>query len=181
LPLFADLTLTPTGNPGFIDIVDVTTGEAFEIKNVQDLLLAAGEISWYVSTYNKLPGPKEPPILKLGTNYSLVWEVIGTNPYYPGSAILARLSYPGVIEYKSVLKDRIPVTVPRFVWEWDSSTNSAKRQEAKNSGGWVMNPSPASAIVNACTVVVITSLTILIIIDPSPDDLILPFVWSFAP
>jgi len=181
LPLFAKLVGTPTGNPGFIDIVDVTTGEAFEIKNVEDSLLAAGEINWYISTYNELPNPKEPPMLRLGTNYGLGWEVIGTNPYFPGSAILARLSSPGVIAYKSVFKNRIPVTVPRFVWEWDPSTNSAKRQEAKNTGGWVTNPSPASSIVNACMVVIITTISVLIIIDPSPDDFALPLIWSFAP
>jgi hypothetical protein len=175
----------PTGKAGFIDIVDATTGEAYEIKHVDYILTARAEINWYVSIYNSNPTPGGPARLRPGTNYRWVpngWEVIGTNPYYSGKVILAQMRASGVISYKGEYKNRIPVPLPRYVWEWDPDKKVVEKRDRTKIPNWLPNPAPAySEAIEVCKVVIVVGGTIIILIDPLPDEPLLPFIWGFAP
>ena len=179
------LTGVPTGGAGFIDIVDVTTQQAYEIKHERDILIGRAEINWYIFIYNQNPRPGGPAGLSLGTNYKWAtngWEVIGTNPYYPGQVILARMRASGVITYKGEYKDRIPVPLPRYVWEWDSDKNTVERRDRTKIPNWSPNPSPAySDAIRVCKIVVVVGGTIIILLDPLPDEPIIPLIWGVAP
>lgn len=181
-PATARLSGIPTGHDGFIDIVDVTTGEAFEIKQEKEFLNGVAEINWYVSTYNENPSYPGLAKLWLGINYKRFgWEIIGSHPFDPNIAILAQLRMDGVIVFKQESRRKIPVVVPRYVFEWDPSTNSVRRQEARSSPSW-MSPAPAySDLIAACTVVIFTGVTIAILIDPVPDEPVIPVIWALVP
>jgi RHS repeat-associated protein len=133
------LTGTPTGNVGWIDIVDIVlgVGEAYEIKPQRELARGIAEINWYITVYNANPDPLGPIQLRHGRFYPMVWQVIGTNPWDPSgsSAILSRRGADGVIIYKGIRKNKIPIAVPEYVWEYDKRTRTVRRQELAKA--WV--------------------------------------------
>jgi RHS repeat-associated protein len=175
----------PTGQAGYIDIVDLFLGQAFEIKKEVEFLNGLAEINWYVSVYNRNPLPGGPIQLTPGTNYKWPWEgweIIGTNPYYSGGVILAQMKGAGVITYKSVTKDKIPVPLPKYIYEWDPNKKTVERRDLTTIPNWSPIPAPAySNVINACKVVIIAGVTVIIIFDPLPDEPLLPLVWSLAP
>ncbi len=174
-----------TGEAGFIDIADITTGQAYEIKHERDLLWGRAEINWYVSIYNRNPNPGGPARLILGTNYRWIfdgWELIGTNPYYAGQVILAQMKAPGVITYRGESKDKIPVPLPRYVWEWNPDKKTVEKRDRTKIPNWLPNPTPANSdIINECEVVIVVGVTIFILLDQLPDEPILPFIWGVTP
>ncbi|MCG8349504.1 MAG: RHS repeat-associated core domain-containing protein, partial [Chloroflexales bacterium] len=111
------LTGEPSGNAGYIDILDVmldkNIGYAYEIKplgspnsNKFSSVVARAEIERYVKLYNALPAGHqkspyhlalEPRVMKLGHLFPSSWQIIGSNPDNPRAAILARKSQNGVI------------------------------------------------------------------------------------
>jgi RHS repeat-associated protein len=176
------LTGTPTGSTGWIDLVDVNMSMAYEIKRERYLLQARAEIAWYVTTYNTNPGPKAPSKLIPGTNYAWLfhgWQVIGTNPVYPGQAILAVMQAPGVISWKAVRKDKIPVPLPKYVFEWDPETRTVKKEKLNEAPMWrpALQPMHSEAL-EACKLVIVVGITIIILIDIFPDETAIPFVWQ---
>jgi RHS repeat-associated protein len=179
------LTGIPTGEAGYIDIVDITTHQAYEIKHEREILNARAEINWYISIYNQNPRPAGPANLTLGTNYRWAqngWEVIGTNPYYPGQVILAQMKASGVISYKGEYKDKIPVPLPRYVWEWDPDKKAVEKRDRTKIPDWIPNPAAAySDAIEVCKVVIVVGGTIIILIDPLPDEPLLPFIWGVVP
>jgi hypothetical protein len=137
----------PTGNMGWVDIVDKTTFEAFEIKNEKEILLGIAEINWYISKYAENPCDPSVPLLIPGINYMWTpgWELIGTNPYYPGGVIVANMQAPGAITYKSIQKDdyfKDPRTKPVYVWDWDPATRTVKKRRLD----YVYNPCPSPSL-----------------------------------
>ncbi len=161
---------TPTGNIGYIDIVNETTKEAFEIKNEKQLVQGAAEIQWYVDVYNALPDPKTPKSLRKGTNYKWVvngWDIVGVNPYYSGSIIMSSMSSSGVIIYKSVRKDKIPVSipVPKYMYEYNKQTKSMEKKESKEISGL-----PQPAYTQKCIQILIAVGITVTLLDPIPGD-----------
>jgi RHS repeat-associated protein len=148
----------PKGTPGWIDIVDRTTAEAFEIKNEKELIQGLAEIDWYISKYNgKILSGEEPPdpslpMLWLGSNYTWTpeWELIGTNPAaarkgYEGAVIVANMQAPGVITYKSMQKDdyfKRPEPKDVYVWDWDPEVKSVRKRRLD----YVYNACPSPSL-----------------------------------
>jgi hypothetical protein len=88
----------------------------------------------------------------------------------------------GVITYKSITKDKVPVPLPRYVWEWDPNKKTVERRDRTTIPNWSPIPVPAySHVINACKVVIIAGVTVIVIFDPLPDEPLLPLVWSLAP
>ncbi len=130
---------TPTGNPGYIDIADLTARQAYEIKPEDEAINGIAEIGWYVTTYNANPDSRV-RFLVPGTTYSIYpeWELIGTNPYYQGQDIIATLRANGVIVYRVVFKDRLP---PELIWIWvfDEASQTYKRQQRQLAPAYADN------------------------------------------
>ena len=143
------LTGEPSGNAGYIDILDVmldkNIGYAYEIKplgspnsNKFSSVVARAEIERYVKLYNALPAGEEkspyhsalePRVMKLGHLFPSSWQIIGSNPRKPREAILARQSQNGVIAWRSKSKRRITEPLPLFVFEFDRQTRTVQRQQ----------------------------------------------------
>ncbi|MHC1783582.1 MAG: hypothetical protein AB9891_12655 [Anaerolineaceae bacterium] len=173
---------TPNGNAGFIDIVDMTTGEAYEIKKEKELIMGQGQISFYISIYNENPRPGGPRQLIPGTNYRTAasgWEVIGTNPIYPGQVILAHLKSPGVITYYGQRKDRISIPVPEYFWEWDFENKIVEKRRSNTIPN--LSPSPVTSIndlASVCSTVLLVGITVGLLATPIPDDILLGVIWG---
>lgn len=162
--------------------MDISTRQAYEIKPEDQILNGMAEINWYISIYNSNPSLGGPSHLVPGTYYKWAWEgweVIGTNPYYAGQVILAQMKVSGVITYKGVNKDRIPVPLPRYVWEWDPSKNTVEKRDRTKIPNWLPNTAPAySNIIDLCVKGIILIGTTYLILSPIPDDPLIPILWS---
>jgi hypothetical protein len=142
---------TPTGGPGYADIVGLvtpTSGDIYEIKNRKEVLWGIAELAWYIQVNNANP---DQPMLYPGRLYT--WspdeELIGTNPYYPDQEIVANMDVsqaPGVILYRGRDKSQQqPVPQPRFVWEWDWEKRKVEKRELVPVYYYTACPSPEIA------------------------------------
>ncbi len=75
----------PTGNPGYIDIVDYKAREIYEIKSVKSALRGRKELLWYLTALNtRLPNAGSAiPWFAGGRTYPEVTRTIGPWPEYP--------------------------------------------------------------------------------------------------
>jgi len=154
-----ELTGTGTGQMGYIDIADLTLGQAYEIKPIEAEQRGMAELNWYLSF---LPGWTP------GTIYPTVPTYIGTWPTDPTRDVYAQMRIPGVIVYWERLRPKEPVPIPIPIPE----------QERERSYDTIRtwNPQP---FLRTCGVVIVVGVTIIILIDPVPgDEIVIPLIWT---
>ena len=146
------LTGTPTGNDGFVDIVDADgfakIGNAYEIKRHDEQIQAKAEIRWYIERYNSEPDPFGIVTrLTYGNNrlYPRGWTIIGINPFSFGSQyLLVKLAEPGVILYKGQRIDDPnipPLPENRKIWEYNHATREVEGKQLTKVLAYCETPS----------------------------------------
>jgi hypothetical protein len=95
------------GKAGYADLVDLSSGEIFEIKPVNLQVQGELEVSRYVAMANTKCAIGRP--WKKGENYT---QRVLVNPLNPFNSVVANLAEPGVITYEDGSIDLLPQVVP---------------------------------------------------------------------
>jgi hypothetical protein len=107
-----------TGEAGFADIVNETTGEIFEIKSEKGILNGRDEVTVYVDKANSFCYQIAPRAWKKGEIYTGAWEIIW--PLDFSKKMKVRKAESGVILYDIVSNSNpklTPIAAPSEVYE----------------------------------------------------------------